>query len=106
MPWYGRVPVRDLRCGLDERRHERHHQRGQSGRLHLQDYGTGRGDVFVASFTSGGVLQWTRLFGSALDDLGFSIAVDGSAMFISGQTSGSMYGQPSLGGSDLFVLQP
>jgi hypothetical protein len=64
-------------------------------------------DVFVASFTSGGVLQWTRLYGTASSDMGHSIAADESSgtVVLGGRTDGSLHGQPSLGSSDLFVMK-
>ncbi len=64
-------------------------------------------DAFVASFTSDGVLQWTRLYGTAAEDYGGSIAVDSSsgATFVAGDTDGSMGGRPSSGARDVFVLK-
>jgi hypothetical protein len=65
-------------------------------------------DVLVASFTSGGVLQWSRLYGTAsADSDGRSIAVDSSsgAAFVAGWTRGSINGQSSLGEDDIFVLK-
>jgi hypothetical protein len=69
--------------------------------------GAGGNDVFVARFTSSGVLQWTRLYGTPSTDAGWSIAVDGSSgtAYVAGNTGGSMYGQPYLGSTDLFVLK-
>jgi hypothetical protein len=61
----------------------------------------------VASFTNGGALQWTRLFGTASKDYGFSIAVDSSSgpAYVAGNTDSSLNDQASLGLSDLFVLK-
>jgi hypothetical protein len=79
---------------------------GYTGGALSSQTNAGEKDVFVASFTSGGVLRWTRLFGTASVDICYSMAVDGSngAVLLGGRTEGAMYGQSSLGGSDLFVL--
>ncbi len=67
----------------------------------------GRYDVFVASFTSAGVLQWTRLYGSTSDDYGVSIAVDpsSSAAYLAGWATGSILGQPTSPGNELFLMK-
>ena len=48
---------------------------------------------------------WTRQFGSAGDDYAESIAGTGTGAYTAGYTSGTLPGQVSAGGSDVFVRQ-
>jgi hypothetical protein len=55
-------------------------------------------DVFVVKYSSAGVHQWSKRFGSIGDDYGFGVAVDGSgAVAVTGYFSGTV----DFGGGDL-----
>ena len=63
-------------------------------------------DVVVAKFSSAGVHQWTRMFGSALDDWGGGVAVDAAGgVYVVGSVAASMDGQPHVGGLDVVVVK-
>ncbi len=52
---------------------------------------------------SGQVVDWTRQFGSASADSVQGISVDASGVYVSGATGGTLPGQTSSGGDDVFV---
>jgi hypothetical protein len=55
-------------------------------------------DVFVAKFDAAGGYLWSRRFGGASDQTGFSVAVDASGDVL---TTGNFFGAINCGGSDL-----
>ena len=71
----------------------------------------GDSDVFVAKFDPGGSLSFATYLGGNGADRGFGIAVDGTALYIVGDTTSPDFPlqnptQPSLGGdSDAFVAK-
>jgi hypothetical protein len=61
-------------------------------------------DAFARKFNANGTVSWTRQFGTAGDDIGQAVAVDGSGnVFLGGNTSGSFATFTNQGGSDAFV---
>jgi hypothetical protein len=67
-------------------------------------------DAFLMQFDgNSGATLWTRQFGTAGNDRAFGIAVDsnrpGDVQYVAGETSGSMDGNPNLGGYDAFMAQ-
>jgi len=64
-------------------------------------------DIFVVKYSSDGEKHWTRLLGSTSTDLGYDIAVDGwGNVYVTGYTyGGSLDGNPSAGGYDIFVVK-
>jgi hypothetical protein len=59
-------------------------------------------DCFVRKYGSGGSLVWTNQFGSAADDRVLSVAADSSGVYVTGWTRGTLPGQTSAGGLDVF----
>jgi hypothetical protein len=60
----------------------------------------------ISRITALGVVLWTAQLGSAAADEGLGIAVDGSGVYVTGYTIGSLSGQPFAGGSsDAFVAR-
>ncbi len=71
----------------------------------LDGASVGNYDAFVRKYSSAGVALWTRQFGTALYDLGRSVAVDVTGnVYIAGYTTGALEGTNS-GGSDVFVRE-
>ncbi|MCI0626562.1 MAG: hypothetical protein L0387_33750 [Acidobacteria bacterium] len=64
---------------------------------------SGDGDAFVRKYDVNGTEQWTRQFGTAGDDRATGISVDGSGVYLSGFTDGTLPSQSSAGSRDVFV---
>jgi hypothetical protein len=66
----------------------------------------GFADVFLAKFDSSGNLLFIQQFGSNRDDIGHGLAVDSSGnIFVTGSTAGSLPGNTSSGGLDIFLAK-
>ena len=70
----------------------------------------GAADIFVAKYSAAGVPMWSRRFGSASDDTGYGIAVDGAgSVIVTGHLPGTVnFGGGSLtsaGGTGAFVAK-
>lgn len=65
----------------------------------------GRSELFVAKYSSGGLLVWGHLFGSTDDDYAEGIALAGGDLVVVGHTGGALYGQANAGSGDLFVMR-
>jgi hypothetical protein len=64
----------------------------------------GGGDAFIRKYTSGGVVVWTRQFGTSRRDGATGVAVDGSGnVYVAGFTSGALTGTNSDGDIDMFI---
>ena len=73
-----------------------------SGSLEGQPF-SGGGDAFVSKYGASGNHLWTRQQGPAY---GRGVATDSDGnVFITGETSGSLDGQPYAGGEDVFVTK-
>ena len=60
-------------------------------------------DVMVARFRLDGLEEWVRLLGSSGPDIGRSIAVSGSTLYIAGVAGAPLPGSSTAGGHDMFV---
>jgi len=60
-------------------------------------------DAFVRKYDAGGNELWTRQFGSPGADLGRSVALDSTGVYLAGVASGALAGQASAGGTDAFI---
>ena len=69
---------------------------------HLGSY-----DAALTKFNSSGVKQWTRQWGTTADDTANGSAVDASSgdVYVVGTTTGTLSGQTSLGGQDVFLMK-
>lgn len=66
----------------------------------------GYSDAFITKYTGTGDKLWTRQFGSSTNDESRAIAVNGSeAVYITGNTGGSMAGNSNAGDLDVFVAK-
>jgi hypothetical protein len=63
-------------------------------------------DIFVVKYNINGVKQWTRQLGTSADEYAFGITSDSSDYFyVTGHTSGSLDGNTSAGGEDVFIVK-
>ncbi len=63
-------------------------------------------DIFVVKYNSSGVKQWTQQLGTIADEPGRGITSDSSGnVYVTGWTGGSLDGNTSAGGMDLFVVK-
>ncbi|HQN74235.1 MAG TPA: SBBP repeat-containing protein, partial [bacterium] len=66
----------------------------------------GGGDIFLTKWNSDGTKQWTKQWGTSSDESGRSVAVDSSGnIFVTGSTQGSLDGNTSAGGTDIFLTK-
>ena len=66
----------------------------------------GRWDMFLAKYNTDGTKLWTKQLGSAGDDYGFGVSVDGSGnAYVTGRTPSSLDGNTSAGGEDMFLAK-
>ena len=63
----------------------------------------GEGDVFVRKYDIDGNEVWTRQFGSSGSDWAHGVSVDGSGVYVAGETHGALPGQTFAGFFDAFV---
>lgn len=76
-----------------------------SGNLDGQNSAGGT-DIFLAKYDSSGTKQWTRVWGTASDDHGSSVAVDvNKNIYVTGNTSGNLDGQTNLSSSSIFITK-
>jgi len=63
-------------------------------------------DIVLLKYDSSGYLMWTRQTGTTVYDIGYSVSstADGSSVFVTGSTQGSLNNQPYAGGSSDIVL--
>jgi len=56
---------------------------------------SGGNDAFVRKYDSSGGIEWTRQFGSPVDDYANGVAVYGSgSIYVVGQTLGTLWTEP------------
>ena len=73
--------------------------------LRVGPAGLGGNDIFVLKLNPDGTQGWLKPIGSAAEDRGYAIASSGGRVVVVGDTSGSVDGNPSLGGTDIVVKQ-
>ena len=64
-------------------------------------------DIFLTKITdagAAGVVQWTNIFGTTVDDRAYSIAKDGNNIYLTGETFGVLDGA-NAGQNDVFLIQ-
>jgi len=63
-------------------------------------------DIYIAKYDFSGILQWTKLAGTAAEERGRAITTDNSGnVYITGETYGDLDGQVNSGGADIFVIK-
>jgi len=66
----------------------------------------GSDDVFLTKWNADGTKAWTRQWGSDKHEYGHAVVVDSSgAVFVAGRTLGSLPGETSKGGYDIFLTK-
>ncbi len=65
----------------------------------------GGADIFVARYSTSGTKQWVKQFGTSGSDAARAVDYSGGALFVGGDTSGALHGQPAVGLNDCFVLR-
>ncbi len=68
----------------------------------LNGANAGDKDIFIAQISSDGTLAWLDQFGGEGEDKGYSLATDGSSIYLAGVT-GSPLGHQAFGGLDGFI---
>ncbi len=63
----------------------------------------GGDDAFIRKYDTSGNEQWTRQFGTSEGDSAFGISAVVTGIYITGGTDGTMPGQTSAGGTDIFL---
>ena len=64
----------------------------------------GNSDIFISKYNLTGNKQWTKLFGSNLDDVGNELALDSlSNIYITGYSKGNLDNKTNSGNSDIFI---
>src|SRR5258708_3382605 len=63
----------------------------------------GQFDTYVRKYDAAGTELWTRQFGTGSIDGATGIAMDGSGVYVTGFTFGTLPGQTSVGSEDAFV---
>jgi hypothetical protein len=68
--------------------------------------GRGYQDAFVTMFDADGTFQWTRQLGTVLTDASLGVSADGLGnVYISGETFGSLTGEPHPNSNDAFLTK-
>jgi hypothetical protein len=73
-----------------------------NGALQAGQGNAGGNDAFVRKYDTNGNEQWTRQFGSALDDFALGAAADATGIYVGGTTNGALLGQTSAGNQDAY----
>jgi hypothetical protein len=64
------------------------------------------GDGFLVKYDATGAKQWTRQFGTAVDEAAVALAVDPSGnAYVGGRTDGALDGTTTTGNGDCFVVK-
>jgi hypothetical protein len=75
-----------------------------SGALTGQVFGGGPRDAFVLKVSRDNTVAWVREIGTAGSDVAMDVAADGAGdVYVVGQTTGALTGQPASGQADAFV---
>jgi len=65
----------------------------------------GGNDAFIRKYDASGSEVWLLQFGTASSDGGYGVAADSSAVYVSGETSGTLLGQTNAGGNDIYAVK-
>ena len=63
-------------------------------------------DIFLTKFNPTGSKQWTKQFGTNVDDAGLGIVINAAGnIYVTGLTSGDLDGNTNQGGQDIFLVK-
>lgn len=66
----------------------------------------GGADIFLTKWNVDGSKAWTKAWGTASSDFGYSVAVDGNGnIFVTGYTAGDLDGNTNAGDDDIFLTK-
>ncbi len=66
----------------------------------------GGSDIYLTKYNASGVKQWTRQWGSADNEVGREVAIDGSGnIYVTGSTWGELDGNTNAGLQDVFLTK-
>ena len=66
----------------------------------------GNKDIIIVKYNSSGTKQWTKQYGTSAYDEGKGITLDSSGyLYITGHTSGGLYGNTNAGSYDIFLMK-
>jgi hypothetical protein len=65
----------------------------------------GQSDGFLRAYDVDGTELWTTQFGTGADDRAWSLATDGTGLYLTGLTSGAFPGQTNAGDADAYVAK-
>jgi len=66
----------------------------------------GGNDAFLAKYDSAGTKLWTKVLGTSVSDVAYSVAIDSNNnVYITGFTGGSLDGETNAGGNDVFLAK-
>jgi VCBS repeat-containing protein len=61
-------------------------------------------DAFITKISQDGIIEWTKLLGTAGNDVGWAVTTAGhNSLIVSGLTNGNLEGRTSKGGQDIFI---
>ena len=67
---------------------------------------SGKHDIFLVKYNSGGSKQWIQQFGSSENDLGIAVDVDSKGnIYVTGYTEGGLDGKTNSGERDIFLVK-
>ena len=79
-------------------------KRWRSSKIRLSCWRTLLLIIFISKYNSTGNKQWSKLFGSNLDDVGNELALDSlSNIYITGYSKGNLDNKTNSGNSDIFI---
>jgi len=64
---------------------------------------SGSFDALVRRYDTNGTLQWTRQFGSPVQDIASGVAADSTGVYVVGETNGALLDFSNAGAEDVFV---
>ncbi len=66
----------------------------------------GLSDIFLTKYSADGTKQWTKQWGTSIDDQGRSVAVDSNDnVYVAGNTARTLDGNINAGGNDIFFTE-
>lgn len=66
----------------------------------------GGSDIILVKYNSSGILQWTKQFGTSLNEEGRGVTVDSSNnIYVTGMTQGGLDGNTNSGDMDIFLVK-
>ncbi len=65
----------------------------------------GGDDAFLVKYNAAGAKQWTRMYGTAANETGDAVTVQGTSIVLAGATFGALPGETNAGERDVFLVR-